>query len=93
MKLSALWKDTFREVRGTLSRFLSIFAIIFLGVAFFAGLVATGPVMMETSDAYYKEHNLADMQVLSTGGLVDEDIERLEAVEHAVVEPAICWMS
>lgn len=87
MKLSALWKDTFREVRGTLSRFLSIFAIIFLGVAFFAGLVATGPVMMETSDAYYKEHNLADMQVLSTGGLVDEDIERLEAVEHAVVEP------
>lgn len=87
MKLSALWKDTFREVRGTLSRFLSIFAIIFLGVAFFAGLVATGPVMMETSDAYYKEHNLVDMQVLSTGGLVDEDIERLEAVEHAVVEP------
>lgn len=87
MKLSALWKDTFREVRGTLSRFLSIFAIIFLGVAFFAGLVATGPVMMETSDAYYKEHNLADMQVLSTGGLVDEDIKRLEAVEHAVVEP------
>lgn len=87
MKLSALWKDTFREIRGTLSRFLSIFAIIFLGVAFFAGLVATGPVMMETSDAYYKEHNLADMQVLSTGGLVDEDIERLEAVEHAVVEP------
>lgn len=87
MKLSALWKDTFREVRGTLSRFLSIFAIIFLGVAFFAGLVATGPVMMETSDAYYKEHNLADMQVLSTGGLVDEDIERLEAVEYAVVEP------
>lgn len=87
MKLSALWKDTFREVRGTLSRFLSIFAIIFLGVAFFAGLVATGPVMMETSDAYYKEHNLADMQVLSTGGLVDEDIERLETVEHAVVEP------
>lgn len=87
MKLSALWKDTFREVRGTLSRFLSIFAIIFLGVAFFAGLVATGPVMLETSDAYYKEHNLADMQVLSTGGLVDEDIERLEAVEHAVVEP------
>lgn len=87
MKLSALWKDTFREIRGTLSRFLSIFAIIFLGVAFFAGLVATGPVMMETSDAYYKEHHLADMQVLSTGGLVDEDIERLEAVEHAVVEP------
>ena len=87
MKLSALWKDTFREVRGTLSRFLSIFAIIFLGVAFFAGLVVTGPVMLETSDAYYKEHNLADMQVLSTGGLVDEDIERLEAVEHAVVEP------
>lgn len=86
MKLSALWRDTFREVRGTLSRFLSIFAIIFLGVAFFAGLVATGPVMMETSDAYYKEHHLADMQVLSTGGLVDEDIERLESVEHAVVE-------
>lgn len=35
MKKRALWKDIFREIRHTKARFISIFAIIMLGVSFF----------------------------------------------------------
>ncbi|GAA0476450.1 hypothetical protein IRB23SM22_14830 [Alkalibacterium sp. s-m-22] len=49
MKYRTVWKDTLREIWRTKTRFLSIFAIIMLGVAFFAGLSATGPVMVHTA--------------------------------------------
>lgn len=86
LKKIALWKDTFREIRKSKIRFLSILAIILLGVAFFAGISATGPVMIKTADQYYKKHDLMDFQVLSTMGLNDEDVELLNTVEHATVE-------
>lgn len=79
-------KDTVREIKHTLSRFLSIFAIILIGVAFFAGLVATGPVMRETTDQFFDENNLADMEVMSTVGLTDQDIEDLEEMTDGTTE-------
>ena len=36
---TALWKDAFREVRKTKSRFFSIFLIVALGAGFFAGIM------------------------------------------------------
>ncbi|MDN6385381.1 MAG: hypothetical protein L0J65_01305 [Alkalibacterium sp.] len=83
MKKSALWKDTFREIMRSKTRFLSIFAIILIGVAFYAGLSATGPVMIDTADSYYDEQNLSDLHVFSTMGLADEDKKLLESVENA----------
>lgn len=74
----SLVKDTLREIWNTKSRFLSIFAIILVGVAFFAGLVASGPVMIETANYYFDEQDLADMEVLSTLGFTEEDLEDIE---------------
>lgn len=82
-----MWKDTFREIWNSKTRFLSIFAIILLGVAFFAGLTATGPVMKESANQYFNEYNLMDLQVQSTYGLAEEDINILEEnLNNAVVE-------
>jgi len=86
MKKRALWKDTFKEIGRSKTRFLSIFAIILIGVAFFAGLNATGPVMIETADTYYDEQNLSDLHVFSTMGLEEEDTELLSRVDDADVE-------
>ncbi|WP_080145431.1 FtsX-like permease family protein [Marinilactibacillus piezotolerans] len=86
MKKKALWKDTVREIIQTKTRFLSIFAIILLGVAFFAGISATGPVMVQTADDYYHNHQLMDLQVQSTLGLNDKDLAVLNTVEGATVE-------
>lgn len=83
MKKSALWKDTFREIGRSKTRFLSIFAIILIGVAFFAGLSATGPVMVHTADDYFTDQNLSDMHIYSTMGLEQEDREILNAVDDA----------
>jgi len=77
MKNKALWKDFFMEIKTSLNRFLSIFLIVALGVAFFAGLRATNPDMIITADSYYDDSNLMDIRVLSTLGITDEDVEAI----------------
>lgn len=84
MKSKSLWKDTIREIGRTKTRFLSIFAIILLGVAFFAGLSATGPVMINTADEYYSDQNLSDLHVFSTMGLEEEDSDLLNSLEDTI---------
>lgn len=80
MKRRALWKDFVMEIRTSLNRFLSIFLIVALGVAFFAGLRATNPDMRLTADDYYDTSNLMDIRVLGTMGLVEEDVEAIRQV-------------
>ncbi|MNW41784.1 FtsX-like permease family protein [compost metagenome] len=77
MRKKALWSDIFREIWHTKARFLSIFAIIALGVGFFSGIKATGPNMLDTADRYYKQLGLMDIKVQSTYGLTDDDIDLL----------------
>ncbi|TDT62861.1 putative ABC transport system permease protein [Fonticella tunisiensis] len=73
-------KDTFREIKRTLSRFLSIFAIVALGVSFFAGVKATSPDMKLTADKYFDDYRLMDIKLLSTMGFNDDDIKAVERV-------------
>ena len=83
MKHGALRKNFWREIRGSKGRFLSIFCIVFLGTAFFAGIRATEPDMRYSGDAYLDEHQLMDIQVQSTLGLTTEDVQALENVKGA----------
>src|SRR5699024_9475571 len=78
---SALWKDTLREIRKSLGRFLSILLIVALGVAFFAGVRASVPDMKYTADAYFDEYNMQDIQLLSTVGFTDEDVEAIRQID------------
>ena len=73
--------DAVREVRHTLSRFLSLFLLSALAVAFLAGLRTTAPDMEYTADAYYDRLGLMDLRVLSTLGLTDEDVAVLSSQE------------
>ena len=72
--MNSFQKDIFREITNTLGRFLGIFAIVALGVSFYAGLGATGPDMKLTGDLYFRAQNLMDLRVVSTFGLTDADI-------------------
>lgn len=74
----ALWKDLFREIRHSLGRYLSILAITALGVSFFAGIKASAPDMKNSADVYFDRYNLQDIQVYSTVGLSDKDLEALK---------------
>lgn len=82
-KPNRLLTDAFREIRKTASRFLSLFLLSALAVAFLAGLRTTAPDMERTADGYYDAHNLMDLHILSTLGLTDEDIAVL-AVQEGV---------
>jgi len=64
-----------------MSRFLSLFLLSALAVAFLAGLRTTAPDMEHTADAYYDRTHLMDVRVLSTLGLTDADIDALAAAE------------
>lgn len=74
----ALHKDFWMEVRKSRARFISIFCIVALGVAFFSGIQASSPDMRLSGDAYYNESKLMDLKVVGTMGLTDDDIQRLK---------------
>ena len=77
----ALVKDSIRQIKNTFKRFLSIVLIVFLGVGFFAGIRATSPDMKDTVDTYYDLQDVMDIEVLSTLGLTQNDIEALKNVQ------------
>ncbi len=74
---SSLAKDIFRDIKNSLSRFISIVAIIAIGVALFAGVKVSSPVMKINADKYYDEQNFMDIQLVSTFGLTEEDVESI----------------
>lgn len=81
-----LLKEVLVEIRHSLGRFLSILAIVALGASFFAGIKASVLDMKASADTYFDSLNLQDIQVYSTAGLDDEDvqaIEKLPGVEAA----------
>lgn len=79
--MKKIYLDILREIKRSLGRFLSIFAIVAIGVAFFAGIKASSPLMKETADSYFDAYNLQDFQVYSTLGFVEEDIEKIREIE------------
>lgn len=88
MRKKALAKDFRMEIRNSLNRFLSIFFIVALGVAFFAGIRASEPDMRYSGDAYFDARNMMDLKVLSTLGLTEDDIGAIQAVDGVEkVEP------
>lgn len=81
MKKKALRKDFYMEIRKSIGRFLSIFFIVAIGCAFFAGIRSSEPDMRYSGDAYFDRKNLMDLQVISTMGLTDEDVEAIEKLD------------
>ena len=81
MKKKALRKDFYMEIRKSMGRFLSIFFIVAIGCAFFAGIRPSEPDMRYSGDAYFDRKNLMDLQVISTMGLTDEDVEAIEKLD------------
>ena len=78
---SALNKDFIRDILKSKGRFLSIVAIVALGVAFFTGVKSSPIVMKASSDKYYDKYNLMDIRLISTLGLTDKDVDDIKNIE------------
>ncbi|MFR3768706.1 MAG: FtsX-like permease family protein [Blautia sp.] len=77
----ALHKDFWMEIKKTKARFISIFCIVSLGVAFFSGIQASSPDMRLSGDAYYTENKMMDLKVVGTLGLTENDVDTLKKIE------------
>jgi len=70
-------KNALREIKTSLGRYLSIFAIAALGVGFFSGITASPDDMRLSADNYYERLNLADYRLVSTFGFDENDLSAL----------------
>ncbi len=70
-------KDTLRLIKKTYKRFLAIFFMVLIGVAFMVGLLSTAPIMRQSVDAYYDKTGMMDVQLYSSYGFCDEDVKAL----------------
>ncbi len=75
----SLWLVSFfREIGRSPARFLSIAAISFIAVAFFAGVRAAAPDMRLSADAYLDSTDAADLSLLSASGFTADDVRAIE---------------
>ena len=96
MKKNVLRKDFIIEIKKTMGRFVSIFFIVALGVAFYSGIRASEPSMRFTADQYFDDSELMDLKVMGTMGLTKADIKAIgkvsgiEAVEGGYSKDVLC---
>ena len=81
MVKKASTKDFFREIKNTFSRFVSITLLLLVGVSFYVGLRSTSPDMLYTIDKYYDEYNMYDIEVISTIGLEQADLDVIREID------------
>ncbi|RSX58472.1 ABC transporter permease [Bifidobacterium samirii] len=74
-------------VRGW-KRFVSIAVIVMLGVAVLTGIYAGCRDMFRAADRFYAAQGLHDIEVLSTYGLTDDDVDALRGVDGVAVVQA-----
>lgn len=72
------FKNLFRDIKKTFSRFISIAIIITIGVAFYAGVRAASPDLKLSGDYYFNRNNLMDFKIMSTLGLTNDDLEEMQ---------------
>jgi len=77
--MGGIWKSTFREIKSSLGRFMAIFAIIALGVGFYAGLTVSKEAMTVTVKGYLDHYGFYDYRLISTYGFEEKDVESFAA--------------
>ncbi|VDG33452.1 ABC transporter permease [Lactobacillus pentosus] [Lactiplantibacillus mudanjiangensis] len=88
----AYFKAILREIWRSKARFFSILLIIFLGVAFYTGIRATGPDMLQAADTYFAKQKLATNSVQSTMGLTKADTKVLDKHQDVLTYQAVKYL-
>ncbi len=86
MKTNLYLKTVWRDIRDSFGRFAAIVIIIFMSVLLFVGIKSIGPDLNRTADQLIKTQKVSDLQVVSTGGLTENDLEAVTAVAGVTAE-------
>lgn len=76
-----LIKEALRSIRKNKARFISIIAIVAVGISFYAGISASGPDMQQTAVDYYNSNNLMDIWMISSVGFNKGDVEQISKIK------------
>jgi len=71
-------RDTFRLIKKTRKRFVTILLIVLIGVAFMVGLMSSAPSMRVSVDKYMDRTDFMDLQLYSSYGFDDRDVDALK---------------
>lgn len=76
----AFLKDVLRGITKNFNRYISIVAIVALGVAFYVGINSASPDMEKTLNKFFIDQNVFDLEILSTVGFNDTDFETIKNI-------------
>lgn len=82
MKKNHIKTNSFRTIKKSFPRFLSLIVMSMLGTMVYIGLQATSPDMLKTLDNYWDDTNTYDIKIISSKGLISDDIEELKKVKN-----------
>ena len=85
-----LKRKMIRDIRNNLSQFITIFLMIMIGIMAYSGIKAYMDGMKNTSDRFYKENNLFDLNVIGPLNHSDlEEIKKLDNVKDAELKLSV----
>ena len=73
-------KKMFRDIRKNLSQFITIFLMIMIGIMAYSGIEAYMCGMKETSNKFYTENNLQDLNIM--GSLNKDDLDQIKSLDN-----------
>ena len=75
-----LKKKMFRDIKSNLSQFITIFLMILIGILAFTSIEAYMDGMQKTSDRFYEENNLQDLNV--SGIFNSNDLDKIKEIDN-----------
>jgi putative ABC transport system permease protein len=76
-----LKRKMFRDIKQNISQFITIFLMVLIGVMVYIGIEAYMDGMQTTSDNFYKNYNLQDLNVLGTS-FTNEDLSAIKYMDN-----------
>ena len=91
--MKAYTRSIYRSIKSNLSKLLSIFFIILIGIAFVSGIGTLSSMITNTFGEYYEEANIPDLIIKDTSGEgfldTNEDDEALDIEKTLMTSPYV----
>ena len=75
---------SFRKIKKSLKRYISLVILSMLGVSFFVGMKISMPNLLMSLDHYYKTKDTFDVEIISSNGLNNMDIEEIQKLDDNI---------
>ena len=83
-KMNRLITLSFRKIKKSFKRFFSLVILSLLGVSFFVGMKVSMPNLLMSLDDYYKNKDTYDIEIISSNGLNNKDIEEIKKLDNNI---------